>query len=382
MKASEQNIDELLEAYSSGAATPDEEKALFDWVAGHPDSPVLKLHIRRMITAHQEGTAPEADWEGLYRRIVGAAGIPEKRNFRVRKLAIAASVAVLVAAAGLYFLSSRHPRDVATLPSKSLMADDVAPGTEKAVLRAAGASVVLHRSDTSFVLAGNTVHVSGAGIRIAEATPVTYTLEVPRGGDYSLTLADGSKVWLNAASTLRYPSVFSGADREVWLEGEAYFQVHGTAEHPFVVHTPRQRVEVLGTEFNIRAYQDDRQSVTTLLRGKVSVESAGQALLLAPGEQALSGDESSPALNPSADIAEATAWKDGFFRFDKADIHAIMQQLARWYNVEVSYAPGLDNHLFGALISRDNNISEVLNMLEQTGDIHFQITGRKVEVLP
>lgn len=382
MNHREDYIRYLLKAYTGRIATPEEEEALFQWVMLHPDDTLLKAHIRELASGDAGDIDKKVDWESLYNRIL------EKTNFRTpvrrlrRRLMVAAAFALLIGAGGLYFgqKAIRSPQKAPRVVS--VTRDDVSPGKEKAVLKAGNARVVLNKQDTSFVLAGNTVQVSAGGLQIAEARPVEYTLEVPRGGEYSLTLADGTKVWLNAASTLRYPSVFNGTNREVWLEGEAYFQVYGKPEQPFIVHTSRQRIEVLGTEFNIQAYGDDKRSVTTLVQGKVSVESSGKSMILNPGEQALSDDEGAFSHATGVDIAGVTAWKNGYFRFNKAGIHTIMQELSRWYDVEVVYEPGPHGQLFGAMISRDNNLSEVLGMLEQTGDVHFRITGRKVEVLP
>src|SRR5699024_4696565 len=150
---------------------------------------------------------------------------------------------------------------------------------------------------------------------------------------------------------------------------------------PFIVHTARQDIRVLGTEFNIQAYPDERKSVTTLVKGKVEVHTAGQQAVLKPGQQALLDGEGTLGMNPDADVKQAVAWKEGYFRFDFTDIHEIMRQLSRWYDVEVSYEEGVGHKEFLAFINRDNNISEVLEMLEGTGEIRFKIEGKKVTVM-
>lgn len=387
MKITAERIRYLLQAYTSRTATAGEEAELFQWVATQTDDPIagaalLKDHVRSLIKTSGDKEDPSVDWEALYRKILARAriGMPVRRL--ERRVAVAATAALLLAAGSIYLWHPRGKTPAAEAVTAPASQNDIGPGGRKAILKAAGTRVLLNKQDTSFILAGNTVHIRSGGLRIAEAKPVQYTLEIPAGGEYSLTLADGTKVWLNAASTLQYPSVFSGSRREVTLEGEAYFEVKDDPGHPFVVHTARQNIRVLGTEFNIQAYGDEKKAITTLVRGKVSVQSGGQSTILAPGEQALSGDDGALTHAENADVAMAVAWKNGYFQFDKADIHAIMQQLSRWYDVKVIYQPGLHPHLFGAMIDRDNRLSGVLNMLEETGEVHFQITGKEVIVMP
>ena len=151
--------------------------------------------------------------------------------------------------------------------------------------------------------------------------------------------------------------------------------------HPFIVHTEKQRITVLGTAFNIHAYPDESES-TTLINGKVRVNSAGNTLLLQPGQQALLDSGGQLRLDPDADLEEVAAWKNGYFQFNKADIRQIMQQLSRWYNVDVEYASSLPSSSFGAIISRTNSISKILAVLEATGEVHFKVEGRHIYVMP
>jgi ferric-dicitrate binding protein FerR (iron transport regulator) len=240
---------------------------------------------------------------------------------------------------------------------------------------------VLNKKDTSFVLAGNTVNIQAGGVKVAGEKPVQYTLVTPKGGEYSLILEDGTKVWLNADSKLVYPSGFGGGARKVQLTGEAYFEVKTDAEHPFIVHTYRQDIRVLGTEFNVQAYPEENEIVTTLITGKVQVNSKGEKVQLKQGQQAISNKNGILRLQPKADLEQAIAWKEGYFRFDYTDIYEIMRQLSRWYDIKVSYEEGVKHREFLAFINRDNNISEVLGMLEATGAIRFEINGKKITVL-
>lgn len=386
MAISEARIHYLLKAFTSGAATPAEQEELYQWVAGENGDAPIEQHVRELVNAYREGELTGVNWDNLYRKIKSKThageSVSHQRQRSRWRLAAAAAVAVLIAAGGLYlFIRPGKPAvEIARITPPS--GNYVTPGTEKAFLKAGGSQVVLNKQDTSFVLAGNTVHINQGGLQIVDQRPVQYTLETPRGGQYSLTLADGTKVWLNAASELQYPSIFTGETREVTLKGEAYFEVKGDPGKPFVVHTSRQDIRVLGTEFNVQAYGDEKIAVTTLVRGKVAIRSEQKEMVLQPGDQALSAGVGELTQAVNADVEQAVAWKNGYFRFDKADIHTIMHQLARWYDVKVVYGPGLQSNLFGAIISRDNDLSKVLHMLEQTGAVHFVVAGKEVRVEP
>ena len=205
------------------------------------------------------------------------------------------------------------------------------------------------------------------------------TLATPRGGQYQLTLPDGSKVWLNAASSLRYPVAFLGAERRVEVTGEAYFEVTKNASQPFKVSLrDNQEVDVLGTSFDINAYADEPEIRTTLLTGAVKTE----GVTLKPGQQAAWTLNRPVRVRSDADVEEAIAWKNGKFIFSGGDIQSVMRQLERWYDVEVDYKGDFKGVELVGVISRFKNISEILNMLEQTHTVTFQVEGRRVTVLP
>lgn len=297
---------------------------------------------------------------------------------------LAAAIAALVFITGsIYLLSNRKkvPARLVQTPTQPFK-NDIKPGVTRAILQAGNVQVTLNKTDTSFVLAGNAVLINSGDLQVSDVKPVQYTLITPRGGQYSLVLADGTKVWLNADSKLVYPSIFNRISRDVYLTGEAYFDVKTDAAHPFIVHTEEQNIKVLGTEFNIKAYPDDKESITTLVNGKVQVNSFGKQILLKEGQQATSGNDGQFSLQPDADVKQAIAWKEGYFRFDNTDIHDIMKQLSRWYNVKVDYEKGSVPHEFVAVINRNNNISQILEMLEGTGEIQFSIDGNVVTVMP
>lgn len=235
--------------------------------------------------------------------------------------------------------------------------------------------------------------LSYASGRQQDNAPVIYnTLLTPRGGEYQVKLSDGTKVWINAASSLRYPTQFSGKEREVYLTGEAYFEVAKDEQHPFVVKAANTNVTVLGTRFNVAAYADDPPQKITLAEGSVRVaDEAGRpprerdnnGVLLKPGEEAvLMKDDHNIRVN-KANMEAALAWKNGMFVFDAESLGSLMRKLSRWYDIDVVYADGVDTLFhFTGRIQRDESINGILHLIELTGKVHFAIKGRQLEVIP
>ena len=215
------------------------------------------------------------------------------------------------------------------------------------------------------------------------------TIATPRGGQYRIILPDGSKVWLNAASSLRFPAAFAGNERTVELTGEAYFEIAKNAEKPFHVRVPSggtdgkdMDVEVLGTSFNVMAYANEEKIHTTLLEGKVKVKQGALAENLSPGREAIV-DQATHAMEVAdGNIEQAVAWKDGLFRFKETDIRELMRQVERWYDVDVVYRTTRGDQDFTGVVSRNKNVSILLHMLELTGTVHFKIEGKRIIVLP
>jgi len=312
---------------------------------------------------------------------------------------------------------------------KSQPANDVQPGGNKAILTLGnGATIILDsahngalaqqgntqvvKTNDGQLLYNQTTKNSGNPLTTDPAdsrhpdkfgnSPLTYnTLSTPRGGQYQLVLPDGSTVWLNAASSIRFPTAFTGNERNVEITGEAYFEVKKNAAMPFTVKMNNgASVQVLGTHFNINAYDDESSSKVTLLEGSVKVGNRQSAIgneekakdknyevILKPGEQAivvaspLTTDHSPLTINHSPDIEEVMAWKNGAFQFNGSTIETVMRQVSRWYDVEVEYKGNISLH-FAGTISRNVNISQVLEMLEKAGGIKTTLKGNKVIVMP
>lgn len=205
------------------------------------------------------------------------------------------------------------------------------------------------------------------------------TISTPKGGQYQVILPDETIVWLNAASSIRFPAGFTNLkQRKVQLSGEAYFEVAKDKQHPFIVETGQQEVEVLGTHFNLNAYGDEQNVKTTLLEGSVRVLSGKDLVVLKPGQQSLLHNHTLDVAN--ADTEEAVAWKNGYFKFNSEPLPSIMRKLSRWYDVEVVYEGKPGNDRFGGTISRYKNLADVLEMLESTKLVKFKVEGRKIIV--
>ena len=296
-----------------------------------------------------------------------------------------AAAAVVVLALGIYQWRLHTPQQqVAAIP-----ANDVAPAGNKASLTLANGTVIpLDSTGKEVILQGNTVirqtngqlqYIPGT----AEKSVAYNTLTTPRGGQYKLVLPDGTKVWLNAASSLRYPAIFTAKEREVELTGEAYFEVAQMAAIPFRVKAGnRTAVDVLGTAFNLSAYADEPSINTTLVSGKVKVVAPGQpAALLQPGQQAKLNRQGVLQVITEVDVAQAVAWKDGWFQFHNASLTEVLRELSRWYDVTFSYEGNIAPRVFEGRIQRDLALSKVLSALEKV-QVHFRIEGKKVIVLP
>ncbi|WP_423147998.1 FecR family protein [Rubrolithibacter danxiaensis] len=207
------------------------------------------------------------------------------------------------------------------------------------------------------------------------------TITTPRGGQYQVILEDGSKVWLNAASSIRFPVVFTGREREVEITGEAYFEVAKNKEHPFIVNANGTQVQVLGTHFNVSAYADDDAVTTTLLEGAVRMVKGKKFAMLKPGEQGVSVHNSNEITLSAADIEETMAWKNGFFTFHNENIVNIMKKVSRWYDVDVEYRGDVKDREFGGTVSKYKEITELLQNMQLTGAIHYKMEGRRLIIM-
>lgn len=323
--------------------------------------------------------------EKLHHHIKPAVVIPFWS--RTRKVAAAAVLFIGMLAAVLY---SIYGGTSATDPY-GFAKTDLAPGGNNAVLTLAnGTKIILNKS-------GNGILNKEKGISIlkTEDGQLVYTvtedealydhgmntIQTPNGGQYQINLPDGTKVWLNAASSIRFPAVFGKLKpRVVELSGEAYFEVAHRAKQPFIVNTNQQQLKVLGTHFNINSYANERVTKTTLLEGSVQISAGAKELLLKPGEQ--SAVSASEMKKREVDVSTAVDWKNGEFVFKNEELSSIMRKIARWYDVEVIFMDDVIAHeTFGGSVSRYGKVSEVLTTLALTEKVHFKMEGRKIFVM-
>ena len=392
----------LLEQYASDVSTPEETRELFGWIRKSKDDMLLKEKIKELWAGHENGKQlPDVDWDAIYTKIINTPVIAKKHVwFRVA----AAAVIIVLLFMGYFIFNDHATKPIAKTKTQqqSRFENDLTPGGNKAVLTLANGAQIILDSATNGALTqqGNTKiikldngQLSYNSVNGSSSSPKTgeilyNTVSTPRGGQYQVVLADGSKVWLNAASSLRFPTSFTGNAREVTLTGEGYFEVTHDDAKPFKVLANGVEIKVLGTHFNINAYKDEPTIKTTLLEGSVKVGIGAASKTIRPGEQAQieSHDNS---LNPkimvqSVDVDATVAWKNGRFIFHGNNILSVMRQLARWYDVEVSYEGNVTDEEFVGVINRSRyeNISEILDMLEKTRTVSFAISGHHVTVMP
>jgi hypothetical protein len=316
----------------------------------------------------------------------------EQPVFRMKwfKWVAAASVILMISTVSIFIVNNRiQKKDVAVIQStKQESIKDVAPGQAGAILTLATGQKILLDSAVNGSVAqqGNVSVIKKNGELVysidGNNTDVVFnTMTTPKGRQFNLVLADGSKVWLNAASSITFPTAFTGNDRKVAITGEAYFEIAKDASRPFKVQVNQMEVEVLGTHFNINGYADEDVIRTTLLEGSVKINTKGGNSLLKPGQQAQLQKTGRIKLVDNADLEETMAWKDGNFQFENSDINAVMRQITRWYDVDIEYKGTVSKHFLGS-ISRNVNLSQVLTMLQQTGEVKFLIEDKKVVVIP
>ena len=311
------------------------------------------------------------------------------RNFKLNPAFVAAASLVLIVGGFFFF---RNPK-IPSYKSKELADQEktqLLPGGNRATLTLAdGSQFDLTSAKIGTIEVGKGSHVSKPddgelvyepGAFTVLATEV-HTLSTPVGGQYQVTLHDGTKVWLNAASSLRYPSHFSGNERKVELEGEAFFEVAKNSRQPFrVILKDSASINVLGTHFNVMAYKNEKAKKITLVEGKIAVKKGSEISQLQPGMQArIEGGEISSITG--IDIEEAIGWKKNLFVFHDASIETIMRQVERWYDAKVVYQ-GEIRQLFNATIHRDEPLSKLLHLLELNGYVHFKIENKTIYVLP
>ncbi|SMC67820.1 FecR family protein [Pedobacter africanus] len=370
-----QQAKALVKKYNRGLATAEEQAVLENWYMQKLDSLFLQDDEIDFGRLGPELKARVLNHAGI------AAPIAQARSLKLWPSIAAAAAIILVAGAGLFYYVKGPSNEITGLSRHN----DIAPGSNKAVLTLGNGHQItltdaqngaLATEDDAIIRKTADGQLVYRGAAVNDTTAVYNTISIPKGGQYTLSLSDGTKVVLNAASSLKYPIRFKGASRTVELTGEGYFEVAHNQAKPFKVISRGQIVEVLGTHFNVNAYADEPGIRTTLLEGSVDVNGT----ILKPNQQSVLSDDNIIRVR-TVDVDDAVAWKDGLFKFDHTDIKTLMRQISRWYDVEVAYEPGIKDEQFYGKIERSYTLSEVLKVLE-LGKVHFRVEGRKIIVMP
>lgn len=373
----------LLEKYLAGKSTGKEEALLDEYYKrleemsdlslSDEQAHSLKVSIMEKISARIDSPNEQS------KQIV-------KRSYRIWYAA--ASILIMIAVGSFFIRRDKKAEMVSKVPGATKQ--DIRPGSNKAVLTLSTGEQIVLTEPHAGILAregaaeiikkenGELVYNLGDKTADHSAKPVYNTITVPRGGQYQLVLSDGSKVLLNAASSLTYPAEFNGRYRNVELKGEGYFEVAKNASKPFIVKANNVEVRVLGTHFNISAYSDDANITTTLVEGAVSMNKGKQTKLLAPGQQGISTYTIGEISVQPANIEQTMGWVKGYFVFKDLNIKEVMKIASRWYDIEVEYRGNVQSKKFGGTTSRFSNITELLDYMKITGGVNYKIEGRRV----
>ncbi|MCE7069092.1 DUF4974 domain-containing protein [Dyadobacter sp. CY327] len=388
---------ELFQKYKDGTLTEQEMALLESWYTAHGKSSTVT------ITTNEIEKHLDQVWESLPIHKNETASYSSRVKPLRKWLAVAASIAIVATIGVNVFIKQKNAPKIKTVA----MAQDAAPGDNRAKLTLSnGHSIMLHEAGNGkLAQQGQTAVIkTKQGEIVYEfdmqeadggAWKLTYnTISTPKAGQYQVKLPDGTRVWLNAASSIHFPTVFPTTERVVEITGEAYFEVAKVTRNlkrvPFKVKAGEQVVKVLGTRFNVNSYADEAIIQTTLVEGSIKLELTGkgnQGVLLRPGEQALLARDLRKTTDVAAgsfkvkqvDTQSVIAWKEGYFRFNNVGLPELMRQLSRWYDMEVVYEGPIKEYEFVGQIERNTNLSKVLQILE-LGDVHFRIENKKIVV--
>ncbi len=398
----------LFGQFAINACTREELEELYALVRQSPDHQLHPLMDEQFAQIKAGAEAEKIDWESMYTQIVQSMGHPARpvtrRLFSFPKVAAAAAILLALGVGAFWLFNHRATKDIDPPAGQPPAQADILPGGNKAVLTLAdGSQIMLDSAANGNIARQGAVEVlkkdNGAlDYRLNDAKHATTngallynTLSTPRGGQYKLTLPDGTKVWLNAASSIRYPAVFDREKRQVEVTGEAYFEVAREKDRKFIVRTEGSAIEVLGTHFNVNAYANEPSINTTLVEGSVKVSrgNAGQnSVTLKPGQQAAishssQGSPQTPVqaiLVQTVDTDPVIAWTKNNFTFTNISLANAMRQVERWYDVKIVFRDDVANEQIMANISRDVPISRLMYKLSLTGNLHFTIDNKTITV--
>jgi len=374
----EQEAKELLKKYENGLSSPEEKAFIESWYLD--------------LSTQAEDLKTEPDYTFWNQRIKRNLPVQEySGNWKLWTRVAAAAVVFIVAAAGLFFYTTDYFNTKSEQSDLNYAENKIKPGGNRAYLTLANGKKL------SLTDAGNGELAKEADVEITKTSdgqliytvnrnskqekPLINTIETPKGGQYQILLPDGTKVWLNSATTFSYPTKFTGTERRVELKGEGYFEVAHDKSKPFRVVSKNQTIEVLGTHFNVNSYSDEENIKTTLVEGQVKVKTGnGHSVVISPGDQAVVENGEIKVLKVNTD--DVIAWINNTFVFNHEELGSIMKEISRWYDIEVICSPEISKRPFSGTISRQKGILEVLEVMSLTQSFHYKIEGRRISVMP
>ncbi len=382
-----EDLKQLLKKYQTGTIKKNDLVALLNYVAIPENESIIDQLLEELMEEMKEDTALPIASEKLYEHITTH---PQFRDQPIRTLRryyrwISATAAMLVLAGGVWWYTTLVPTNNKVMDNRQTIVSTVTSSpTDRLLLKTSTGKVIDLDNSTGDGTTGiAAAHFSDdGGLRYDKEGNVIpaekHTIMTPKGRQYHITLSDGTRVWLNSATTMTFPARFQGDLREIKLDGEAYFEVQRAENWPFVVHANQQKIEVLGTHFNVNTYREDKITYTTLLEGKVSVSTASQEKILRPGQQATTTAQSHALEVKNIEAKDVLAWKDKMFVFNNEEIQQVMRQVSRWYDVEVIYLNGMEGKRIGGSIPRFENVEELMEALQATGLLQYQMKGGQI----
>lgn len=383
---------ELMYQFVSGDISLEGKNQLLEMIDDGQYADDLDLFLREVYDGVEPSQASEPLTERFIKNLRGKMNTlveaeeekTESSFFNWKKIAVAASIIMVMGIGTLFFIQKNNQSPVVLAPK---LAKDKEPAKTGAILTLAdGSKIVLDSLGNGLLTNQNNTSVSKKNGSLVyksgdNAKTVYNTITTPRGRQFNLELSDGTRVWLNSSSSITYPTSFSANYRKVILTGEAYFEVAKDKARPFRVSVQDMQVNVLGTHFNVKAYEDEADIKTTLLEGSVLLIRKDKKVLLKPGQQGKQKKAGDIVVCENVNLNEVMSWKNGLFYFENASLETVLKQLSRWYDVDVVFEKGVPNRTFEGEIQRNLKLSQVLTILEKN-KIHFKIDGKILTVMP
>ncbi|MGN6298975.1 MAG: FecR family protein [Ginsengibacter sp.] len=385
-----ERISELLEKLIVGTISLSEKGELNAWYNEYNQSNLVEGADMHVLDKREKKKLRRKIYKTLLKQINGKAPgkvLPfyPKQTF-IRKIAVAA-VFLIVAAGGLLVYNDIRVKKPSVYVSKDISKQEITPGHNGATLHLSnGKTIDLDTAKDGVIADQNGVQIvkkNGKLNYVGKADDVIYNdIVTSRGQQWQLELSDGTKVWLNAASSIHYPLSFKGKERIVKITGEAYFEVVHNKAQPFKIQVGNIQIEDIGTELNVNAYTDEPSLKTTLINGSIKVSTANETRFLTPGQQAITlKDNNSIEVKKEVNVDEVISWKNGQIQFENESLQTIMRQISRWYDVDITYDGDIPRKIFTGAISKKSDLSELLKILKFEG-VHFTLEGRTIVVKP